>query len=70
MNALKCKEHFERTLVRPVGRSAGLREVNTRNYLKEKINYPQINADEHRYKRFKLLNISVHLRLSVDLNSF
>ena len=30
MNALKCKEHFERTLVRPVGRSAGLREVNTR----------------------------------------
>ncbi len=30
MNALKCKEHFERTLVRPVGRSAGLREVNER----------------------------------------
>jgi len=28
MNALKCKEHFARTLVRPVGRSAGLREVN------------------------------------------
>ncbi len=32
MNALKCKEHFERTLVRPVGRSAGLREVNERKY--------------------------------------
>ena len=30
MNALKCKEHFERTLVRPVGRSVGLREVNER----------------------------------------
>ena len=32
MNALKCREHFERTFVRPVGRSAGLREVNKRKW--------------------------------------
>ena len=32
IHALKCKEHFERTLVRPVGRSAGLREVNERKF--------------------------------------
>jgi hypothetical protein len=41
--------------------------TNTRKCLKEKINYPQINADEH---RFKLINMRVHLRLSVGINSF
>ncbi len=30
-NALKCKEHFERTPVRPAGRSAGLRGVTDAN---------------------------------------
>ena len=32
MNALKYREHFERTFVQPVGRSAGLREVNKRKW--------------------------------------
>ena len=30
-NALKCKEHFKRTPVRPAGRSAGLRGVTDAN---------------------------------------
>jgi len=51
MNALKCKEHFERTLVRPVGRSAGLREVNER---KDKQQLNKVFICVHLWKNISL----------------
>ena len=72
MHTLKCKEHFERTLVRPVGRSAGLREVNEREYLKNKINYPQMNTDKGVLSFYISVFICVHLwtKIVFKLRSF